>query len=885
MTDFDFTNPVWNKDKEKPFDRLAPFRRIDVPVSHRFGPPSAVTPAGPFLRPDGKGYDCGCRSTTDYDGKVGEDLAAELSKVFTSVSGAVIDALKAGVKEFLGRIPFVGPLIKREISKVLDKVEDPLKSLFKKLGKLVDALLVDSFIRSLPSWVPALRREVADQDQKFPEQEVDGVLLRSYQRADSLPFTQWHEGYDWSFVVVPSPFFADIVGEGNSRRSDNDGTALFDSDLPPLRRYDADHPIRGANIDASIECEIDTGAITEIDPSKAGVPHASFLNPVAENGPREWRRDWGWPLTGQFFWAAGRSVYDCSHATDNNKAVGLHLNQLHPCKAFATARFEGFLFPDNERAVPAIQFMFFLTNAKRSGGDFKFDQINNVDYDFIVDLPDAPPAGVEGPDLVKVPAVEYPIGAAPRFLRNTLVIRPRLLVDVNFDRFADAAGATPNSPVAQIRPIVEPIPPANPDLAPRQIRVRIPAKQLKMSSAVATYGVMLTLGWHDPEARLARRVKRVRIRLDRMEFGNPKEAAAQRWILNIGINGRWMRHIFEPIRAPGAPPGLLGPFALRTVTQFADATLELFLAEDDAVSVSVHGFAEEVVGRIFDLKQVAVDANGVPIPDSASSAAVDSPASVLDALQNNFRTDRRLRGPKLVRLPNTQPGQTSNFQFPFIGRAAQWRGRAKDDSVDKTKADIDQFYRDANVSDDDKKKRASILARAMFLRLAVEGGFHANIPHGLIDPFVPDPTRGVLPRRQFDAGDTQNPLRIGDIGPDPRTGNRAKQCRLTAYVTEPFGRTAYLAYNPTQMDYRLFFTVSVDDQAPLPEQVGLPSIKEPTVQFTVDRVSGIPGIKAASVSLAVDAIPTIKPGSVRLTVDGVGPKPGIRTSTVTLTKI
>ena len=792
--------------------------------------------------------------------------------------------MKAGVKEFLGRIPFAGPLLKREVSKVLDKIEDPLKALFKKLGKLIDALLVDSFIRSLPSWVPALRREVGTADQKFPEQEVDGVLLRSYQRADSLPFTQWHEGYDWSFVVVPSPFFVDIIGEGNSRRSDNDGPRLFDNDLPPLRRYDADHPIRGANIDASIECEIDTGAITDIDPSRPGVPHASFLNPRAEGGPREWRRDWGWPLTGQFFWAAGRSVYDCSHATDNDKAVGLHLNQLHPCKAFATARFEGFQFPDNDRAVPAIQFMFFLTNVKRSGGDFKFDQINNVDYDFIVDLPEAPPAGVAGPDLVQVPAIEYPIGAAPRFLRNTLVLRPRLLVDVNFDRFADAAGAAPNATVAQIRPIVEPIPPANPDQAPRQVRVRIPVKQLVMSSAVTTYGVLLTMGWHDPEVRLARRVKRVRIRLDRMEFGNPKESAEQRWILNIGINGRWMRHIFEPIRAPGPPPGLLGPFPLRTVTQFADATLELFLAEDDAVSISVHGFAEEVVGRIFDLKQIAVDANGVPIPDAGSNAPVDSPTSVLDALQNNFRTDRRLRGPKTVRLPNTSPGQTSDFSFPFIGRAAQWRGRNKDDSVDTTRADIDQFYRGTAVTDDDKKKRASILARAMFLRLAVEGGFHANIPHGMIDPFVPDPTRAKLPPRAFDAGDTANPLRVGDVAADARTGNRVKQCRLTAYVTEPFGRTAYLAYDKTKMDYRLFFTVSVDDQPPLPEQIGLPSIKEPSVKLDVDRVTGVPSIKPASVSLIVSALPTIQPASVQLDRVAVGPIPGIRAASVSLVK-
>ena len=56
---------------------------------------------------------------------------------------------------------------------------DPLVRLFEFIGSNVDALLVDSFIRAIPAWVP-----VQDPAQ-FPNNqflEVDGILVRSFQK-------------------------------------------------------------------------------------------------------------------------------------------------------------------------------------------------------------------------------------------------------------------------------------------------------------------------------------------------------------------------------------------------------------------------------------------------------------------------------------------------------------------------------------------------------------------------------------------------------------------------------------------------------------------------------------------------------------------------------
>ena len=123
---------------------------------------------------------------------------------------------------------------------------------------------MDSLIRGVPSWVPAFRAlNPAIQD---IEQEVEGTLVRSYERYDSIPFTQWHAFYDWTFRVAPEPEFSKLVGAGNSGRDRND-TGLGDDVVAGVVRYDRDTAIAGGgSINRTVDCEWDLGALGDDGP-------------------------------------------------------------------------------------------------------------------------------------------------------------------------------------------------------------------------------------------------------------------------------------------------------------------------------------------------------------------------------------------------------------------------------------------------------------------------------------------------------------------------------------------------------------------------------------------------------------------------------------------
>ena len=755
-----------------PPDRLRPFRRIDIPPEHL--PPGAassnITPIS------GRGYDCGCRAATDYDGKIGEDIGNDLADVIKTLTGLkAIDAAKDALASFLGNIPIIGPAIKQGIQKFFDEV-DPLKNLLKRLGKALDALLVDSIIRGVPSWVPAYR--VLPEEQKHLEQEVEGRLIRSHQRYDSVPFTQWHVWYDWSFRVAPVTEFIQLVGSGNTGRERNDA-GLDQPEAQGKTRYDLDTSVaRGANINATVDCEWDLAAFGE----KPG----AFLNQQGTDAAR----DWMWPMTGSHFWAAGRCVYDCSHATSDQRTgdPGLHLNQLHPCKAIATARHEAVKFDENPLAVPAIQFMFFASRTQAkihdekdptrdhridTAGDFRFPALNDVDYTFVVDLPPAPAR--DGPFFV---------GATPQVQLNTLVPGRPLLHRFDVQQF-DAAFDFANN--GGVDPEIEPIRPEGGGL-PTQVKLKFPLTRL--GSGIETYGVIVSLGWFDPGGALAAKVHKVTIELKQIIVAKPDESRSE-YRVNVAVNGRWFffgpetddemekNHTItlnrdRPQRSqPAGPP----------------RTLTLFLAEDDAISISVHGMEQDGLGDIMDLPP---DHQHPPVPDEALLTA-------LKVLENNFLDDRLLRGPKQVKV--SQPGSgepPKQFQVPFIGRPVEW------------KKDVDD--RDITPGADNKARdqHASIVARAMFLRLAMQA-FDANDVMGLIDPNVRFPDQPSPTPRVNDKTDTPNPLSVSQVIKDAGFG-RFKECELSAYQTDAFGRMGNLAYDPNKLDYRITYRVKVERQ-------------------------------------------------------------------------
>ena len=759
-----------------PADRLRPFRRVEVPKEHL--PPGKI---------NGRGYDCGCRAATDYDGKIGEEIGEDLANVLKTLTGLkAIDAAKDALTSFLGGIPFIGPAIKTGIQKFFDDI-DPLKNLMKRLGKALDALLVDSLIRGVPSWVPAYR--VLPGEQERLEQEVEGRLVRSRQRYDSVPFTQWHAWYDWSFRVSPSTEFVSLVGTGNTDRERND-PSLEQPEAVGKTRYDLDTSTEGgAGFNATVDCEWDLGAFGE----KPG----AFLTQQGSERPI----DWIWPMTGSHFWAAGRCVYDCSHATADARTgaadkIGLHLNQLHPCKAIATARHEAVKFDENPLAVPAIQFMFFASRSQarihddkdftrdhpiNTAGDFRFDAINDVDYTFVVDLPPAPPR--DGP---------FHIGATPGTLLNTLVPGRPLLHRFEVQNFMTSFGFSANG---EITPDIEAIRPQGGGL-PTQVRVTIPLTRL--SAQIETYGIIVSLGWFDPAGTLARVVHKVTIELGQIVLMKRDETRSE-YRVNVAVNGRWFffgpetddevednhtitlnRDVPQPAsrsrRKPSGPP----------------RTLTLFLAEDDAVSISVHGMEQDGLGDIMDM---APDHRHPTPPDEAFLTA-------LKVLEEGYLDDRLLRLPKLVKV--TQPGSGQpprEFQVPFIGDPVVW------------KTDVDDRNIAPGADNTARDKHASLVARAMFLRLAMQA-FDANDLMGLIDPNVRFPDAPSAARRDNDGTDAPNPFTISRIIKEVGFGV-FRTCELTAYQTDAFGRMGNLAYDPHSPEYIIRYRVKVERQEPV----------------------------------------------------------------------
>jgi hypothetical protein len=416
----------------------------------------------------------------------------------------------------------------------------------------IPTLAFQKLLRTMPAWVPVARegKPAASWD-SLPEEEkeVEGVLFRSFQTWTDVPVKQWHLWYDWNFHLVPAKGYKYLRGLGNIAHSNASGSSIAVIQHPEV-----------------MECEWDCGAIGAYDFDT--FPHATLADP----GPM-FGHDWAWPMAGQYIWIAGRWIYDCGHASSETKTgpnAGLMRTELHPCKAIASARWEAVKFDDNERHVPAIQFMFF---ACRHGGYKTFPSLAAADYEFIVDLP-----------TYQAEPVEYPLGHTPDFPLNTLVIRPRLLMKLDYTSFRNSYGTKASPGMAD--PQVEILPPEQPGSLPRQARVRIPLTQLAGRS-VDSYGVVLSLGWHDPRRQLAAKVKKVDISFTHLEVGEDlHESDKATWQIKVGVNGRWFCTHYSAL-------------LVETVSFRLGHHATLYLAEDDFISINAHGMEENEVGEVM----------------------------------------------------------------------------------------------------------------------------------------------------------------------------------------------------------------------------------------------------------------------------------------------
>lgn len=412
--------------------------------------------------------------------------------------------------------------------------------LFNILGA-IPTIAFQKLLATMPAWVPVEREgepEAVWSTLPEAEKELEGVLTSSFQTWTDVPIKQWHLWYDWNFHLVPASGYMYLHGRGNSGKT--------------------------------MECEWDCGAFGDYDFDTPAGRRPSLSDP----GPM-FGRDWAWPMPGQNVWIVGRWIYDCGHASSEEKTgpnAGRMRSELHPCKAVATARWEGVKFDENERYVPAVQFMFF---ACRKGGYKDFATLAETDYEFIVDLP-RHEGGV----------VEYPIGHSPDFALNTLVVRPRLLIKLEYQPFGNAFGRKVSPGDAD--PVVELLPPKRAGEHPCQARVRIPLTSLA-GKGIDSYGVIVSMGWFDPNRAQAEKVKKVDILFTQIERYNIHEGftgGEGEWQLKLGVNGRW--------HATSATEIARGTRLLRLGQRET-----IYLAENDELTITAHGMEEDAVGGIM----------------------------------------------------------------------------------------------------------------------------------------------------------------------------------------------------------------------------------------------------------------------------------------------
>ena len=361
----------------------------------------------------------------------------------------------------------------------------------------LDLLVRQKLARVTPSWVPTLSatpvkdgqgvlREDMAQTERMVDNELQGVLVKSFQTWTDAPPLQYHWWYDWNFHVVPDSQFDWLRGAGNAEAD----FVEFKTDVPTTSaalETVEDIPLLGSLVHwiASVkkgraqyvvpgrvmECEWDAGsfgkgALEQTNLTASGPQRLSGIRPGPMYGPQ----DWAWPMPGHRVWLRGRSIYDGGHETE----AKLCRSELHPCKAVAWARWEAEKFDENNgKYVPAIQFMFFTS---KFGGYVDHKDIapfvTGSPYEFIVDLPPAP---IDGP-------LEIDIADSTNVNLNTVVIRKAQLCK-KIDRTRYASSGTRQmarfvTPPADVDPIIELLPLAADATDPtkRQAKITIPRR-------------------------------------------------------------------------------------------------------------------------------------------------------------------------------------------------------------------------------------------------------------------------------------------------------------------------------------------------------------------------------------------------------------------------
>ncbi|HEV7705718.1 MAG TPA: hypothetical protein VGO46_15580 [Gemmatimonadaceae bacterium] len=563
---------------QKAYDPLfRPFHRLNA---RTYDDQVDIGPTPGKIGPSGKGHDCGCRNKDDF----------KSSALTGAIVGSLLDSLDSAVNKALPGSKDLREFLEKQFNGKGTTLKQQLTDF---ISNLIEGGLFGGFLKFIPSWVPVNRRgfgpnfDTANghnvgKDGKEAEVEVEGRLSRSYQTHHHRPYTQWSRYYHWAFHVVPSRGFEHLVRLGAMRsKEDNALLAAADNDPAIFIYEDGGKLTDPLAPNAHFECLLDIGTFSK-PPGDTGqvLTHPGLF----------YEKTWPfWPQHGDWFWATGRYVYDCTHATPakdvnpdkpNEKPKDIELNPtlINPVKAFATARYEGVLFDESDEPLPAIRFSFF---ACRKGGYYDFDgdhlQFGTTNYEFAVDLP-AAPAG----DVV------YEIGAVDEFALNTLLIRPRLVQKIEFAPYESLdktiSWHTESPSIQVVRPTDGSL--------PRMVKVTVPMDTVP--KGVDGYGFTISFAWLAPGVPTG--LKKVTVKLDQITFNDERDDLR----MSIAVNGRM---VFVPTTQPSKR--LVGPSDF--LQGFPDSTgIVLLVPPELGVRISASGAHRRGFGEFMEEK-VTID--------------------------------------------------------------------------------------------------------------------------------------------------------------------------------------------------------------------------------------------------------------------------------------
>jgi hypothetical protein len=559
-------NPGPFKKDQKRYDPLSrPFHRLNSRTyDAQVDVGSKATTAK--VSPSGKGRDCGCRNSSDFKSSI----------LGNAIVGALIDGLELAVTKAIPGAKEVLDKLKEQLKNRTGRdFEQELKDL---LSKLIESGLFGGFLKFIPSWVPVNRIGYGPQfddenahnvvNGREAEVEVQGRLSRSYQTHHHRPYTQWSHHYHWAFHVDPMPGYRHLLGKFNDTTEDEvklEGEARTENRTRAIEVYQGSR--------AHLECLLDVGAFSSspIDSGRTVLTHPAIF----------YDKSWPfWPQSGDWFWAAGRFVYDCTHAikvAPKKDEDDRHSTLINPVKAFASARYEAQLFEESDEPITVVRFSFF---ACAKGGYVNFDgkllPFKDENYEFAVDLPPAPSGDVQ-----------YEVGQVSDFALNTLVIRPRLLQKIEFAPYR--AGF--DSPLRwhQESPVIQIVQPADGSL-PRMVKLTIPMKDIP--DKIDGYGFTLSMGWLSPGASTG--VKKVTVKIPQITFLEEREDLR----LSICVNGRM-------IFFPTTKPSKVFAFPNDSIQGFPDTRggIVLLLPPEKSVVITASGMQRFGFGQFLEEKK------------------------------------------------------------------------------------------------------------------------------------------------------------------------------------------------------------------------------------------------------------------------------------------